>query len=167
MSAVPRKPFVFWCSSKPDVKYARTKGNIPEKFVVQLPNLWKFTGSWSVQVQAVYTPKTSTAGDLLLYSDIISYELVGHVYVPLLERITASSDGFLQPEHPFVRRLNQDFFADFAFKIADVNGRPPVWRTTQDHVSLALLFSPEEDSERNDIFMEQTFLSKSILGLFQ
>lgn len=163
MSKLPRKPFVFWFNSLPDPVYPRTKNNTPESFVVQLPEAWQFEGSWDVKCLSCVVPEINVArtpGDLLLYTDIIRYALVGHDYFPLVDRITANTNPrFQQTKHPMIRRVNDDRYEHMTFKIADVQGKPPHWKDTSGNTVLSLEFIPVEPRDPNLSDMDQTFLS--------
>ncbi|XP_031551221.1 uncharacterized protein LOC116288559 [Actinia tenebrosa] len=159
-----RKPFIYWFNSKPDPEYPQTNDNTASEFVVQLPIGWHLPGVWSVEIQAIMTPETTqTKGDLLLYTNLIRYEIVGHDYFPLIERITTSSAQsirYQESKHPFRRRVNRSYLESVGFKLADTKGRPPVWlkdRPTKD-TTLCLLFTPQVD-EYDSSSMSLTLLS--------
>jgi hypothetical protein len=165
MALKERKPFGLWVSSTPDVNFPRTKNNKQDEFEIQLPSPCRLAGTWSVRMLSFLASEVKRdakqpRGELMIYSDLIRYVLVGHDYFPLLDWIpTTGSTGarYQEANHPIVHRVNHSYLETIGFKIADVKGQPPVWLSKQETL-IYLSFEPEDDHFQENT-MDQTFLS--------
>ena len=161
-----REPFVFWVQSKRDVNFPRTRNNTPDDFVVQLSTAWKLEGPWSVRVLSSTTGNvdpSKTHGDLMVYTDMIEYEIVGHDQYPLIERIYQRLHQ--ESTHPFRRYVNGHYLETIGFKIADASGIKPVWTTPAQETVLCLAFTPQAENTKSNA-MDQTFLSNQSKPFF-
>ena len=159
-----RNSFIFWCSSKPTPHDRITKDNKPEVFTIELPLNFELPGAWSVRCLGVITAEvdfTQTNGDLMIYTDLIEYALVGHGYFPLIERAVFSGRSdlrFQESMHPFRRKVKLNYIRSISFKIADGNGKAPVWSNSNYDTLVCLKFVPEAPNF-DRLFMDLTFVS--------
>ena len=103
----PRQRFVHWFSSRPDPNRSpRTANNTQDEFTVALDRPWLLSGPWSVRVldcSLAEVRPDSNRRDLMLYSDVMVYEIVGHDRFPLLDWLPYNSNEYLrhqQSRHP-------------------------------------------------------------------
>ena len=160
----PRQRFVYWFSSSPDPdRSPRTANNTQDEFTVALDRPWLLSGPWSVRVldcSLAEVHPDSNRRDLMLYSDVMVYEIVGHDRFPLLDWLPYNSNEYLrhqQSRHPFRRRVAREKLETIGFKIVDVTGRPPAFQTRAPTL-VCLEFTPQ-DAALDDSSMECTFLS--------
>ena len=160
----PRQRFVHWFSSRPDPNRSpRTANNTQDEFTVALDHPWLLSGPWAVRVldcSLAEVRPDSNRRDLMLYSDVMVYEIVGHDRFPLLDWLPYNSNEYLrhqQSRHPFLRRVAREKLETIGFKIVDVTGRPPAFRTRAPTL-VCLEFIPQ-DAALDDSSMECTFLS--------
>jgi len=157
-----QEPFTFWCCSLVDSNAPRTYNNTQDTFVTKLPTLWILQDEWEVYVQSVICseiPHSSTHKDLLLYSDLIEYVLVGHDNFPLLEWLPPTSDSYVRHQesnHPYIRRVAKSHFDHIGFKIVDTRGRTPKF-LRKDPTFIALHFRPAKNNQNKT--MDMTLLS--------
>ena len=155
-------PFTFWCCSLPNKNAPRTLNNSQHSFVVKLPSLWNLQDQWEVYVQTVICSEirpSETHKDLLLYSDLIEYEIVGHDKFPLLEWMPPTLDSHIRYQesfHPYIRRVAKSHFDHIGFKIVDTKGHPPRF-IRKSPTFIALHFRPSRDNHNDK--MDMTLLS--------
>ncbi|KAK3718082.1 hypothetical protein QZH41_005715 [Actinostola sp. cb2023] len=167
-----RRPFVRWFESTPDPNRSpRTTDNTQDEFVVVLDRPWSLRGDWSVRVLDCSLAEVHSATprrDLLLYSHVIVYEIVGYDKFPLLDWLPYHSNRHLrhqQSRHPFRRRVAVRRLESIGFKIVDVEGRVPVFRSTVPTL-ICLEFEPQPP-DFDETLMEYTFLSNQSRDLYK
>lgn len=167
----PRDRFVYWFNSQPDPdRSPRTVNNTQDEFTVVLDHPWNLAGTWSVRVLACslaeVRPDTHRR-DLMLYSDVMTYEIVGHDKFPLLDWLPYNSNEYLrdqQSRHPFRRRVARERLESIGFKIVDVTGRSPKFRSRVPTL-VCLEFAPLAPSFE-DSNMECTLLSNQSRNIY-
>ncbi|KXJ20593.1 putative uncharacterized transposon-derived protein F54H12.3 [Exaiptasia diaphana] len=151
-----RRPFFLWATSDKDPSYARTQDNTSDDFTVELDN-WTLKGTWSVQVvDAIMSEvdENQTRGDVMVYCDFIESAIVGHGMFPLLDRVGYTGKKWIRNQSK--RKVDKNRLETLGFKLADAEGKKPVWLDTNQVTLLCLQFKPEKESFED---MDYTFLS--------
>lgn len=154
------KSFVMWFDSTPTLL---TPDNSAHTFKVFLPKQWRLTDEWGVYVQSILLPEVVERHEpLLVYTDLIVYEVVGHDKFPLIDIALPTTDGhdvlrYREPNHPMKRYIAKSHLETVEFKIVNTKGQVPTFIDSRRSTLIALNFFPL--SSNNKSTMEFTLLS--------